>query len=158
MRMSPRLSWKGSRPFSQNENQHGPGHSAPSGRVGRQRPPRAPTAIAPSRRRPADASPGRRRRERDTSGVNALVATEFFYFGRSAIPISPRFAGMLAQTQGHKNTRDRDKSDRERIERFWDWISKEAPRSGRIDYPSDFTEDGCRRQCSEIEADDIEEA
>ena len=96
-------------------------------------------------------------RERDTGGVNALVATEFFYLGRSAIPIPSRFARMLAQTQGHKNTSDRDKSDRERIERFWDWISNEALRSGRIDYPSDFTEDGCRRQCSEVEADDIEE-
>jgi hypothetical protein len=91
-------------------------------------------------------------RERDTSGVNVLVATEFFYFGRSAIRIPKRFAGMLAQTQGHKNIRDPEK-----IERFWEWISNKAPRSGQIDYPSDFTEDGCRRQCAEMEADDIEE-
>jgi hypothetical protein len=90
--------------------------------------------------------------ERDTGGVNALVATEFFYFGRSAIRIPSRFADMLAQTQGHKNTRDR-----ERIDRFWDWVSKAAKRSGRIDYPSDFAEEGCRIQFSEIEADDIEE-
>jgi hypothetical protein len=92
-------------------------------------------------------------RERDTGGVNALVATEFFYFGRSALRIPLRFAGMLAQTQGHKNTRDPEK-----IERFWDWISKAAPRSGRIDYPLDFTVEGCRHQCTEIEADDIEES
>jgi hypothetical protein len=92
-------------------------------------------------------------RERDTGGVNALVGTEFFYFGRSAIRIPSRFAEMLAQTQGHKNTRDR-----KRIDRFWDWVSKIAPKSGRIDYPSDFTEEGCRSQCSEIEADDIEES
>jgi hypothetical protein len=64
---------------------------------------------------------------------------------------------MLARTQGHKNTRDRHRIDRERIEDFWDWVSKAAQRSGRIDYPSDFTEDGCRQQCSEIEGDDIEE-
>jgi hypothetical protein len=92
-------------------------------------------------------------RERDTGGVNALVATEFLYFGRSARRIPSRFAGLLAQTQGHKNT-----LDPERIERFWGWISREAPRLGRIDYPSDFTEEGRCRQCSEIEADDIEEA
>jgi hypothetical protein len=92
-------------------------------------------------------------RERDTGGVNALVATEFFYFGRSAIRIPSRFQGMLAPTQGHKNT-----CDPARIDAFWDWLSKEAPRSGRIDCPSDFTDEGCRHQCSEIEADDIEES
>ena len=91
-------------------------------------------------------------RERDTGGVNALVATEFFYFGRSAIRIPLRFRNMLAETQGHKNTRDREK-----IDRFWDWVSQVAPRSGRIDYPSDFTEEGCRRQVTEIEANDAEE-
>ncbi len=93
-----------------------------------------------------------RHRERDTGGVNALVATEFFYFGRSAIRIPSRFADMLAQTQGHKNTRDRD-----RIDRFWDWVSEVAPKLGRIDYPSDFTDEGCRRQVTEIETDDAEE-
>jgi hypothetical protein len=92
-------------------------------------------------------------RDRDTGGVNALVATEFFYFGRSAIRVHSGFAGMLAERQGHKNTHDK-----ERIQRFWDWIYGEAGRFGRIDYPSDFTEDGCRRQCSEIEPDDVEEA
>jgi hypothetical protein len=91
-------------------------------------------------------------RDRDIGGVNALVATEFFYFGRSAIPIPSRFADLLAQTQGHKNTYDRQK-----IGHFWEWISKVAPRAGRIDLPSDFTEDGCRRQNSQIEPDDIEE-
>jgi Nucleotide modification associated domain 2 len=96
-------------------------------------------------------------RERDTSGEHALVATEFFYFGRSAIRIPRRFSPVLARTQGHKNTRDSNRIDRERIEQFWDWVCEQAPRSGRIDYPWDFTEDGCRQQCSEIECDDIEE-
>lgn len=91
-------------------------------------------------------------RERDTSGVNALVATEFFYFGRSAIRIPPRFIGMLPVTQGHKNTHDRRK-----IDSFWRWVSKAAPKRGRIDYPSDFTEEGCRRQAIEVESDDVEE-
>jgi hypothetical protein len=92
-------------------------------------------------------------RERDTGGVNVHVATEFFYFGRSAIRVPPRFADLLAETQGHKNTRDQ-----KRIDRFWDWVAEVAPRSGRIDYPSDFTEEACRRQVTEIEADDVEEA
>jgi hypothetical protein len=91
-------------------------------------------------------------RNRDTGGVNALVATEFYYFGRSAIRIPSRFRGMLAKTQGHKNSYDTEK-----IDAFWDWLSNEAPKSGRIDYPSDFTVEGCRHQCAEIEADDIEE-
>ena len=99
-----------------------------------------------------DACHDERHLERDTSGVNALVATEFFYFGRSAIRIPSRFADMLAQTQGHKNTRDRD-----RIDRFWDWVSEVAPKAGRIDYPSNFKDDGCRRQITEIEPDDAEE-
>jgi hypothetical protein len=91
-------------------------------------------------------------RERDTGGANALVATEFFYFGRSAVRIPSQFAGVLAQTQGHKNT-----SDWESIDRFWNWVSEIAPKSGRIDYPSDFTEEGCRRQVTDLEADDNEE-
>jgi len=91
-------------------------------------------------------------RIRDVGGANALVATEFFYFGRSAIRIPSRFRRMLPKTQGHKNT-----YDSERIDAFWDWLSNEVPKSGRIDYPADFTEVGCRHQRTEIEADDIEE-
>lgn len=91
-------------------------------------------------------------RERDTGGVNALVASEFFYFGRSAVRIPSRFADMLADTQGHKNT-----CDRKKIECFWDWVSKIAPQSGLIGLPSDFTEEGCVRQVNDIDADDIEE-
>ena len=37
---------------------------------------------------------------------------------------------MLAKTQGHKNTRDREK-----IERFLEWISQMAAKPGRIDDP-----------------------
>lgn len=91
-----------------------------------------------------------RNMEKDTSGVNALIATEFFYFGRRAIRVPARFADMLAETQGHKNTHDR-----KRIDSFWNWVSKAAPRKGRIDYPSDFTDEGCRKQACEVEGEDV---
>ena len=92
-------------------------------------------------------------RDRDIGGVNALVATEFFYFGSSAIPVPSRFQSLLATTQGHKNT-----FNHETIERFWQWIKSKAPKPGRIGYPFDFTEEACRVQCGEIETDDIEES
>jgi hypothetical protein len=90
--------------------------------------------------------------ERDTNGVNALIATEFFYFGSKAIRVPTRFRSMLATTQGHKNTYDRD-----RIERFWDWIANKATKPGRIADPWEFNGDACRAQCGEVEPDDIEE-
>lgn len=95
---------------------------------------------------------GMRNMETDTGGVNALVATEFYYFGRSAIRVPSRFADMLATTQGHKNTHDR-----KRIESFWKWVSKRAPKRGRIDFPTDFDDEGCRKQACEVETDDVEE-
>lgn len=91
-------------------------------------------------------------RDRDISGEKALVATEFYYFGKSAIFVPKRFSPLLATTQGHKNTHDRDE-----IRRFWNWLRGRAPRRGRIDDPSEFTDAGCRAQCSEIEEDDFEE-
>jgi hypothetical protein len=78
-------------------------------------------------------------RERDTGGKNALIATEFFYFGRKAICVPAKFSGLLARTQGHKNTYDSDA-----IDRFWDWLCRTAPKRGRIGDPSEFTDEGCR--------------
>jgi hypothetical protein len=92
-------------------------------------------------------------RDRDISGQNALIATEFFHFGREAICVPAKFCGLLARTQGHKNTQDPDV-----IDCFWAWVLKEAGKPGRIADPSEYTDDGCRAQCSEIEEDDIEEA
>jgi hypothetical protein len=91
-------------------------------------------------------------RERDIGGVNVLIAIEFYYFGRSAIRIPSRFTNMLPRTQGHKNTRDPAM-----IGSFWKWVTKVAKKSGRKDYPSDFTEEGCRNQRCETEIDDGEE-
>jgi hypothetical protein len=87
----------------------------------------------------------------DTSGENALVAPEFFYFVRNAIRIHARFTGLLATTQGHKNTHDT-----EVIERFWEWIGRAAPKFGRVGDPSEFDDEGCRAQCQEIEDDDTD--
>jgi hypothetical protein len=91
-------------------------------------------------------------RERDTGGKNALIATEFFYFGREAIPVPSEFSGLLAKTQGHKNTYDSDA-----INRFWDWLCRTAPMRGRIGDPSEFNDEGCRAQCIDIEDDDVAE-
>jgi hypothetical protein len=93
-----------------------------------------------------------RAREKDTGGKNVLIATEFYYFGREAIPVAPAFSELPARTQGHKNT-----YDEEIISRFWDWLSRTARKKGRIGDPSEFTEEGCRVQCQEIEEDDTTE-
>jgi Nucleotide modification associated domain 2 len=45
-------------------------------------------------------------RDRDLRGKNALIATDFYYFGRDAIPVRKEFIELLATTQGHKNTHD----------------------------------------------------
>ncbi len=85
-----------------------------------------------------------RHRERDLRGENALIASEFYYFGRDAIPVPPEFSGVLATTQGHKNTHDA-----KLIDRFWAWISRTARKSGRIGSPSEFTPAGCQAQRTE---------
>lgn len=91
-------------------------------------------------------------RNRDTGGVNAVVAREFYYFGCEAIPVDADFKSLLASTQGHKNCREP-----QTIQRFWDWVTSVAPRTGRIGNPFEFTDAGCRAQCDVIEDDDIEE-
>jgi hypothetical protein len=91
--------------------------------------------------------------DRDISGRNALVATDFFYFGSAAIPVDPKFVPLLATTRGHKNT-----LELKAIERFWKWVEQRAPKSGRIAVPFEFTDEACGVQCCELEDDDIEEA
>ncbi|HEX7979456.1 MAG TPA: hypothetical protein VF461_12700 [Gemmatimonadaceae bacterium] len=87
-------------------------------------------------------------RARDLSGENALVAAEFYYFGRDAIVVPEAFASMLAVTQGHKNT-----YDNVLISRFWTWLSRVAPRNGRIGQPTEFTDGGCRAQRADKDDD-----
>ena len=88
-------------------------------------------------------------RPRDLRGKNALIAEEFYYFGREAIVVPERFGSMLATTQGHKNT-----YDAALIGRFWAWLAREAPRIGRIGQPREFTEAGCRAQRTDRDEDD----
>lgn len=78
-------------------------------------------------------------RERDLRGTNALIAEDFFYFGREARIVPMPYASMLATTQGHRNT-----YDVQLITRFWKWLSRTAPRMGRIGQPTDFSDAGCR--------------
>jgi hypothetical protein len=80
---------------------------------------------------------GDQNRERDLSGTNALISSEFYYFGRDAIPIPGRFRGLIATTQGHKNT-----IDARLIAHFWAWV-KQAPKRGRIGLPVHFDDAIC---------------
>ena len=88
-------------------------------------------------------------RERDLRGENVLIASEFFYFGREAIPVPAKFADILATTQGHKNTYDTDL-----IDRFWRWLSRVAPKRGRIGLPSEFTDAACSLQSTDAGDDE----
>lgn len=79
-----------------------------------------------------------RHRNRDLYGCNALISTEFYYFGRDAIKIPDRFRCLIAPTQGHKNT-----YDIHLITRFWDWVTAKAPKPGRIGLPFHLSEPIC---------------
>ncbi len=81
-------------------------------------------------------------RSRDVGGQNVLVSSEFYYFGRDAIPIPNEFECVVATTQGHKNT-----SDPDLITSFWEWIERTAPKRGRIGIPFCFTETNCSPRC-----------
>lgn len=91
----------------------------------------------------------KRHRDRDLRGENALIATEFYYFGCNAIAVPDEYTSLLATTQGHRNTYDVTL-----ITRFWNWLSRTAPKRGRIGKPSDFTEAGCRAQRTEQDDDE----
>jgi len=79
-----------------------------------------------------------RSRDRDLRGRNALISSEFYYFGRDAIEIPSEFRCLIATARGHKNTKDADL-----ITRFWEWIKCTAPKPGRIGVPLDFAEALC---------------
>jgi Nucleotide modification associated domain 2 len=93
-----------------------------------------------------------RHRDRDISGENALIATDFYYFGRNTIRVRGEFKSLLAATQGHKNTRDEAV-----MERFWHWVVRQATKGGRCGDPSDFTEAGCKAQCDDEDDHDAPE-
>ena len=84
------------------------------------------------------------------------ISTDFFCFGRDAIPIDQQFSGLLAETQGHRNT-----TEAETIERFWNWLTKGHAEkrlgSGKLGDLCDFDASGCKIQCDDIEEDFEEE-
>ena len=87
---------------------------------------------------------GAQAQARDVSGVNVLVSSEFYYFGRDTIEIPDELRCVAATTQGHKNTYDLDL-----ISRFWEWVERTAPKGGRIGLPFAFTGTGCSSRCAQ---------
>jgi len=79
-----------------------------------------------------------RHRDRDLRGRNALISSEFYYFGRNAISIPSEFRLLIATARGHKNTYNSDL-----LNSFWKWIKRSAPKPGRIGVPVDFGEAVC---------------
>jgi hypothetical protein len=79
-----------------------------------------------------------RNRDRDLRGRNALISSEFYYFGRDAIQMPPEFRCLIATARGHKNTDNADV-----VTRFWKWIKATAPKAGRIGIPFDFVGAAC---------------
>jgi hypothetical protein len=104
--------------------------------------------IRRARRVVPNARHGESQQRRDLSGENALVSTEFFYFGRDAIRIPSRFQRLLATTQGHKNTQDR-----EQVDAFWSWLVASNPRKGRLGRPTAFRDRECDAQFAETDDD-----
>lgn len=76
---------------------------------------------------------GEDNRKRDLSGCNALISSEFYYFGRDAILIPQRFRSLIATTQGHKNT-----TEPKLVASFWAWIKAQAQKPGRVGLPVHF--------------------
>lgn len=79
-----------------------------------------------------------RNRGRDLSGKNALISSEFYYFGRDAIEIPDKFHYLIASTQGHKKN-----DDAYLITRFWKWLANRAPKLGRNGLPVSFADQNC---------------
>lgn len=58
-------------------------------------------------------------RERDLSGLNALLSNQFYYFGEEARPIPDNLKGIIKKSQGHLKI-----EQPELIDRFETWISQ----------------------------------
>ncbi len=80
-------------------------------------------------------------RDRDTSGRNVLISSDFYYFGRRAITIPNEFRSLVAVTQGHKRS-----DDLALISRFWKWVRSQARRRGRNGVPNGFDGAVCQRK------------
>jgi hypothetical protein len=85
-------------------------------------------------------------KKRDLGGLNVLIATEFYYFGKDAIRVPKRFSGLIARSRGHRNSHDSAA-----IEKFWSWLRSASRRRGRIGLPHHFNDGGCQMQRCERE-------
>jgi hypothetical protein len=64
-----------------------------------------------------------RNKKTDLSGMNALISRDFYYFGRSAIPLPDDLARHIChQTQGHRSN-----SNGPYFKGFVDWIRNQTP-------------------------------
>jgi hypothetical protein len=80
--------------------------------------------------------------KRDVGGVNALIASEFYYFGRQPKDLGDRFQDIVPQGIGHRNC-----TDPKLIDSFWTWLVKHSPRRGMFGSPSDVEDGDCVTSC-----------
>lgn len=72
--------------------------------------------------------------ETDLSGKNVLISTDFYYFGRNAIPIPKALQPICHQTQGH-----RSRLNAPYLEQFVQWIRSLPFQPGKMHGWPDFT-------------------
>lgn len=87
-------------------------------------------------------------RKTDLSGKNVLVSKDFYYFGRSAIPLPSELHKIVWQGQGHR--RIKDQAIARQFER---WIRRRKRGiNGKPDWKVNFNSitnaAGCRAKCS----------
>jgi hypothetical protein len=73
--------------------------------------------------------------KKDLSGLNALVADEFYYLGHKAVALPASLKGVVTQTQGHRRIRDIAV-----VQAFVAWVRR-LP-SGRSGLPWDHRDRG----------------
>lgn len=69
--------------------------------------------------------------EHDLAGLNVLVAKEFYYFGKEAVPLPSELLPLVKRGPGHRRCRDRELE-----ERLVTWLRSSFPR-GVIGEPYD---------------------
>jgi hypothetical protein len=83
----------------------------------------------------------------DLSGLNVLVSRDFYYFGRSAIPLPEDLLPICHQTQGH-----RSRSNDPYMTRFVSWIRGLGLAPGKLygspDFAVDWSENAACSGCA----------
>ena len=72
----------------------------------------------------------------DLSGKNALISSDFYYFGRNAIMLPEDLRPIVHQGQGHRRP-----SNEPYVDRFVSWIRNSGFDNGQVHGPPDFTVD-----------------